>query len=255
MNLHLALELAKRDIKTRYSGSVFGVWWSFIWPAVMIFIYTVIFSQVLGAKLPQLSIKYSYGVYLATGLLPWTTFANTLSRLTTVFVDNKYILTKIPIELSTLILSVILSELFSFLVSFSILIVILFLLKAKLSATGFLIFIVSFTIQEIFVAALGILTSIITVFIRDLKEIVNIVLQIWFWITPIVYTSNIVPKRFQLFLKLNPLYYTTEGFHQLIYPEPYLPKELVLLGILSVFLFVISFKFLKVTETDIRDFS
>lgn len=255
MSLRLALELARRDIKNRYSGSVFGVWWSFIWPAVMIFIYTVIFSKVLGAKLPQPSIKFSYGIYLATGLLPWTVFANTLSRLTMVFIDNKYILTKIPIELSTLILSVILSELFSFSISFGILLFILLFLSVKLTLMGLLIFAVSFFIQEILVAALGILTSIVTIFIRDLKEIVNIVLQLWFWVTPIVYTPNIVPKEFQLLLKLNPLYYTTEGFHQLIYPNPHPPKGLFFLCLASVLLFTISLKFLKVMENDVRDFS
>ena len=255
MNLHLALELAKRDIKNRYSGSIFGIWWSFIWPIIMIFIYTVIFSKVLGAKIPNLPVKFSYGIYLATGLLPWNTFANTLSRLTTVFIDNKFILSKIPIELTTLILSVVISELFSFSISFGVLVIILLLLNLKLTIGGFLIFTVSFIIQEILVIALGTFTSVFTVFIRDFKEIVNILLQLWFWITPIVYTTNVVPEEFQNVLKINPLYYIIEGFHQIIYPNPSFPKGLILIGSVSLLFLLLSLLLLKSLEADIRDFT
>ena len=96
MNLSLLIELTKRDFTERYSGSVLGVFWTFLWPLVNIFVYIVIFSQVMGARLQGSSSTYSYGIYLVAGILPWTAFANTVSRSATVLVDKKHIISKIP---------------------------------------------------------------------------------------------------------------------------------------------------------------
>ena len=71
MNLGLLIELTKRDFTERYSGSVLGVFWTFIWPLVKSLVYTVIFSQVIGARLQgSSSTMYSYGIYLIAGILP-----------------------------------------------------------------------------------------------------------------------------------------------------------------------------------------
>lgn len=73
MRRSLLLELARRDFSERYAGSVSGLLWALLLPLVMIFIYTVIFSRVMGAKLPGIGSTYSYGIYLIAGVVPWTT--------------------------------------------------------------------------------------------------------------------------------------------------------------------------------------
>ena len=112
------IELTKRDFTERYSGSVLGVFWTFIWPLVNIFVYTVIFSQVMGARLHGASsTTYSYGIYLIAGILPWTAFANTVSRSATIFVDKKTIISKIKVSLPSLPLYIVMSESITFLIT------------------------------------------------------------------------------------------------------------------------------------------
>ena len=120
MNFSLILELAKRDFTERYSGSALGFMWSFIYPLINILIYMIIFGSLMGARLPGTSSIWGYGVYLIAGLVPWTAFANTVTRASTVFLDKKNIIAKIHVDLPTLPLFIVLSESVTFVVTLTI---------------------------------------------------------------------------------------------------------------------------------------
>ena len=99
MNFSLIFELAKRDFTERYSGSALGFMWSFIYPLINIVIYIIIFGNLMGARLPGDTSIWGYGVYLISGLVPWTAFTNTVTRASTVFLDKKNIIAKIHVDL------------------------------------------------------------------------------------------------------------------------------------------------------------
>ena len=169
MNLSLLIELTKRDFTERYSGSVLGVFWTFLWPLVYIFVYIVIFSQIMGARLQGSSSTYSYGIYLVAGILPWTAFANTVSRSATVLVDKKHIISKIRVNLTSLPLYVVMSESITFLITLTIYVLFLIVTNAPVHKTVFLLPAV-YLVQQIFAFSLGFLISIFHVFVRDLKD-------------------------------------------------------------------------------------
>ena len=254
MNLRLLLELTKRDFTEKYAGSILGLWWSFIWPLVNIFIYTVIFSKVMGAKIQGIPSAYSYGLYLAAGLIPWTAFSNTILRASNVFIEKKHIITKIPISLLILPLSVALSESITFLISISIFVIVSILLGIDFSLMVLLVPL-AYLLQQIFAYALGLLLAVLNVFIRDIKEIVNVIVQIWFWFTPIVYVIGILPEKVKEFIVLNPVY----AFIQ-VYQKSFVTKEeidyilLFTYGLISVLLLILSYFIYKKLEKDIRDF-
>ncbi|ADY73954.1 ABC-2 type transporter [Desulfurobacterium thermolithotrophum DSM 11699] len=254
MNLRLLLELTKRDFTEKYAGSILGLWWSFIWPLINIFIYTVIFSKVMGAKIQGIPSTYSYGLYLAAGLIPWTAFSNTILRASNIFIEKKNIITKIPISLLILPLSVALSECITFLISILIFIVVLFLLGISFSKIVFLVPL-AYVLQQVFAYALGLLLATLNVFIRDIKEVVNITVQIWFWFTPIVYVVDILPEKVKELLYLNPVY----AFIQ-VYQKAFVTKEqidytlLFIYGLISFLLLSLSYVVYKKLEKDIRDF-
>ena len=125
MNFSLIIELAKRDFIERYSGSALGFVWSFIYPLINILIYMVIFGSLMGARLPGMSSVWGYGIYLVAGLVPWTAFANTVTRASTVFLDKKNIIAKIRIDLPTLPLFILISESVTFVVTLVIFLIIL----------------------------------------------------------------------------------------------------------------------------------
>lgn len=254
MNFNLIIDLTKRDFIERYSGSALGFVWSFIYPLINILIYMIIFGSLMGARLPGMSSVWGYGIYLIAGLVPWTAFANTITRSSTVFLDKKNIISKIRVDLPTLPLFIVLSETITFCVTFVIFLCIL--LITGFAFTPILLFIpIIYLIQQIFAYALGFFLAIFVVFLRDLKEVVVIAFQIWFWFTPIVYVYEILPPLAQQVLILNPALSFISAYHD-IFIFGHVPSFLYLtiVLVLSCLLIVIDYLIFRKLERDIRDF-
>lgn len=252
--MSLLIELTKRDFTERYSGSVLGVFWTFIWPLVNIFVYTVIFSRIMGARLQGASSTYSYGIYLIAGILPWTAFANTVSRSATIFADKKGIISKIKVSLPSLPLYIVMSESITFLITLFIYMVFLLMTGTPLRIT--LVFLpVIYLVQQIFAFSLGFLITIFHVFIRDLKEITGIVLQIWFWFTPIVYVYDILPAFAKNLVAFNPAFLFIKAYQD-IFVLNQVPDfvNLLKLSIMAHLLLLAGYVIFKKLERDIRDF-
>ncbi len=169
----------------------------------------------MGARLQgSSSTTYSYGIYLIAGILPWTAFANTVSRSATIFVDKKTIISKIKVSLPSLPLYIVMSESITFLITLFIYMVFLIMTGTPIRKT--IIFLpVIYLVQQIFAFSLGFLISIFHVFIRDLKEITGIVLQIWFWFTPIVYVYDILPAFAKQLVVFNPAFLFIKGYQNI----------------------------------------
>lgn len=254
MNFNLIIDLTKRDFIERYSGSALGFVWSFIYPLINILIYMIIFGSLMGARLPGMSSVWGYGIYLIAGLVPWTAFANTITRSSTVFLDKKNIISKIRVDLPTLPLFIVLSETITFCVTFVIFLCIL--LITGFVFTPLLLFIpIIYLIQQIFAYALGFFLAIFVVFLRDLKEVVIIVFQIWFWFTPIVYVYEILPPLVRQVLILNPALSFISAYHD-IFIFGHAPSfvYLTIVLVLSCLLIVIDYLIFRKLERDIRDF-
>ena len=254
MNFSLTIELAKRDFIERYSGSALGFVWSFIYPLINILIYMVIFGNLMGARLPGTSSVWGYGVYLISGLVPWMAFANTVTRSSTVFLDKKNIISKIHVDLPTLPLFILLSETITFCVTF--VIFLLLLLITGFVFTPLLLLIpVVYLIQQVLAYSLGFFLAMFVVFIRDLKEIVAIGFQIWFWFTPIVYVFDILPGFAQKILIWNPMLAVVSAYHDIfVYQRMPSFYYLALVLVMSIGLIVADYLIFKKLEKDIRDF-
>jgi len=214
----------------------------------------VVFGSLMGARLPGISSIWGYGVYLVAGLIPWTAFANTVTRASTVFLDKKNIINKIHVDLSTFPLFIVLSESITFVVTIAIFLVILILSGVPLS--GYLILIpVLYLIQQVFAYALGFFLAMFVIFIRDLKEVVALGFQIWFWFTPIVYVWEILPGYAQSILIWNPMNAVISGYHDIFVLQK-MPSFMYLSLIItvSIILIVLDYFFFRKLEKDIRDF-
>lgn len=254
MNFSLIVELAKRDFIERYSGSALGFMWSFIYPLINILIYMVIFGTLMGARLPGMTSVWGYGVYLIAGLVPWTAFANTVQRSSTVYIDKKNIIAKIYMDLSTLPLFIVLSESITFFVTLIIFLGILIVTGVSLSL--YLLFIpVIYLIQQMFAYALGFFLGMLVVFLRDLKEVVTIGFLIWFWFTPIVYVFNILPAIAQQVLIWNPALAFISAYHD-IFVFQRMPSFffLSIVTVISILLIAFDYFIFRRLERDIRDF-
>lgn len=208
----------------------------------------------MGARLPGMSSVWGYGIYLISGLIPWTAFANTVTRSSTVFLDKKNIIAKIRIDLPKLPLFIVFSETITFVVTFAIFLGILLITGYIFSP--YLLFIpVIYLIQQLFAYSLGFFLSMIVIFLRDLKEVVIIGFQIWFWFTPIVYVFEILPPLAQQILFWNPALAFISAYHDIFILQK-MPSFLYLsiLLIISIVLIIVDFLIFRKLEKDIRDF-
>ncbi len=213
-NILLAFSFAKRDFKEKYVGTALGQLWFLIHPIVMIIIYTVIFSNFMKMKLSIVDSSYAYSIYLIPGILAWTTFTTIITRLSISFDEKKDFIKKINVPMYTFQLSMVITEFFILLFSYLLAIIFLLIINYPISWV-FLYLLPILFLQVLFAFSLGVIISLFTPFIRDLKVIVPIVIQLWFWMTPIIYMKEMVEKEYPLLLVFNPIYYFIEIYQNI----------------------------------------
>lgn len=194
----------KREFQSRYRTSMLGALWIILQPLAMILVYTLIFSQVMRAKLPGVDSAYGYSIYLCSGTLAWAFFSETISRSQNMFIDNANLLKKLNFPRICLPAIISLSSTINFIIIFSLFIVFLF---ASNSFPGLSILAMAplLAIQLLFSMGLGLTIGVLNVFFRDIGQIMGILLQFWFWFTPIVYPTSIVPDWASPYIMLNPM--------------------------------------------------
>jgi lipopolysaccharide transport system permease protein len=194
----------KREFQSRYQNSVLGAAWSVLQPLAMIVVYTVIFSQVMRARLPGVEGGFAYSIYLCAGVLTWGLFADITGRAQNVFIENANLLKKLSFPRISLPVTVITNALVNFAIVFS-LFTIFLVLSGNFPGLVFAALAPVIAILVMFAIGLGIALGILNVFFRDVGQFFTIALQFWFWLTPIVYPRTILPEWVQEWLWLNPM--------------------------------------------------
>jgi len=210
------LGMVGREFRARYLGSLLGIFWAVLNPLAMIFVYTVIFSNVMGARLAgATNDTMAYGIFLCAGLLSWNFFAELLGRCQNIFIEQANLLKKLNFPRVTLPAILFLSTGINFIIIFGIFIGFLSL-SGRFPGWNLLFFIPLLLIQQGFALGLGMLLGTLNVFFRDIGQAVGIILQFWFWFTPIIYPVSILPESIRELIYLNPMTQLTIGYQQII---------------------------------------
>lgn len=194
----------RREFEARYTRSLLGNAWAVLNPITMIVIYSVVFSQIMRSRIEGIDNSLAYTIYLCAGLFTWSLFSDTTNRLQNIFIDRGDLIKKLNFPRICLPIIVALSEWLNFAIVLS-----LFLL--------FLIFTGNFpglivaavlpvlVLQTIFALGLGVTLGVFNVFFRDVGQFFIVAVQLWFWLTPIVYPATILPDRALAVLRFNPM--------------------------------------------------
>lgn len=195
----------KREFQSKYRNSLLGGAWTFLNPLAMILVYTVIFSQVMKAKLPGIESGFAYSIYLCAGVLTWGLFAEIVGRGQNIFLDNANLLKKISFPRMCLPIITVLNASVNFAIIFSLFLVFLIFVGFW---PGWVIFslIPILLIQLLLAIGLGMTLGVLNVFFRDVGQFFGIFLQFWFWLTPIVYPATILPESIKSIMAINPMY-------------------------------------------------
>jgi len=252
-NIILAFSFAKRDFKERYVGTGLGQLWYIISPMITIFIYTVIFSDFMKMKLDIVDSTYAYSIYIVPGLLSWLSFSKILNRLSNAIVEKANLIKKINVPMYAFHLSIAMTEFFLYILSMSLGIIFLLVIEYNVDFT-FLWIVPVMLLQTIFVFSLGVILSLFVPFFKDIKEVVPVVIQLWFWATPIIYMRERIENKYPLILTLNPFYHFVHIYQDIfLYAQAPSIKELTIIFIISFTTLIIAAYLYKKMISTIKD--
>jgi lipopolysaccharide transport system permease protein len=194
----------RREFAQRYRNSMLGVTWLVLQPLAQILMFTLVFSQVMQARLPGVGGTFSYSIFLCAGIITWGLFAEIVSRSQTVFLDNANLLKKLSFPRVCLPVVVILNACIGFAITFALFTAFL-VISGNFPGWPYVAVFPVLAVQILFGTGLGIILGILNVFFRDVGHLVGIVLQFWFWLTPIVYPLSALPEWGAEIAKWNPM--------------------------------------------------
>lgn len=216
----------KKEIRGKYKNSALGVIWTFLNPLLQLLVYALIFPLILRSTQPY------YVVFVCVGLVPWTFFTTAVSQSAWTIIANGNIVKKVYFPREILPISIVTSGMINFLIST--LIIVAFCFIYGLGLTKYIIFFpLVLLIQYILQLGISFVLSAFTVYFRDLEHFIQIILQVMFYATPIVYAAQDIPTAFQMVMKLNPMAHIINGYRSIFYYQtmPDLKALFILLAI------------------------
>ncbi len=200
---YLLRELVRRDLQSRYRGSLLGFLWAFLHPIWQLVLFSVVFSLIL--KIPLVGERTdSFPAFLFAGLVPWLAFAEGVTRATTSIVDNAALVKKVRFPSQLFVLSTVLSTFCHQMVALGVFAVWQGICGALRWERSIWLLVGLLTALAL-TLGLGLVGAAIQVFFRDVSQVVGIVVGAWFYLTPIVYPPALLPGWLHPWLKVNPM--------------------------------------------------
>jgi ABC-type polysaccharide/polyol phosphate export permease len=202
--------LALKELKIRYKRSVLGFLWALLNPLFYMLVMTFVFSQLLAAAVPH------YAVFVLCALLPWTFFSQSLSYAAESIVGNADLIKKVRVAKLVFPVAAVVSNMINFLLSLIPMAIIVLAMRHPFYWTWLylpipLLALTIFTLGATFFFAAA------NVYYRDISHILQIVLQIVLYVTPILYSPAMLPEKYRIILKVNPMTYLINGFRLSVY--------------------------------------
>jgi lipopolysaccharide transport system permease protein len=241
--------LAWRDIKIKYKQSLLGVGWVVLRPVITMIVFSLLFGR-LG-KFPSEGVPYPIFVFL--GLLPWTYFASSLSMSSASLVGGGNLISKIYFPRLLIPLSSAISELLDLLVSMAVLVLMMFYFDI-VPKPGILL--VPPLMLGIFITVIGpgMFLSAVNVRYHDVKHVVPFLVQLWMFMTPVIYPVNFIPEKYRLLMYLNPMAGPIEAFRACVLGhKPVNVEGLAISLCVSVVMFAIGLLYFKRVERTFAD--
>lgn len=215
----LLWSLAWRELTQRYKGSFLGLLWAVLVPLVMLVVYTFVFSVVFKAKWPSAlsedTSTVSYALILLAGLIPFNVFSEVTNRSPWLVLNAPNYVKKVIFPLEILPPVVLASSLLHSFISVVLIFLGNLILYGKISSTLYLLPLAYLPLVFLCLG-IGWFLSSLGVYIRDIGQAINVIIQMLFFVSPVFYSADAVPQRLQFFFKINPLSTIISGFRNVL---------------------------------------
>lgn len=238
-NSYLISNLIRRNLKIRYRGSIAGMLWTVLIPASTAIVYFVIFKYVMKVQIEN------YLTFIMSGLIPWAFFNQATAVGLEGLVNNQSLLNKVPIPPQSLVIADTMTSFLNLIYSLPVLLIVILLSQLPFHL-GMLQYLIFSALLLIFTHCISLILALLYVHFRDLKFLYSIVLQFWFYLTPILYAESMIPEKLRQFLVYNPLYSFFAGLHSSILSPELISMNTYLTAIAwTTLLFILSLFLLK----------
>ncbi len=205
--------LAVRDVKVRYKQSVLGILWAIIQPVFTMLIFTFIFTVLVPTKPQNISNGAPYQLFIFIGLVPWQLFSSALSNMGNSMVGSQQLITKVYFPRLVIPLSSILSCVLDFAIAMVIVLGMLVYYHRAVHIGWPILTLPLFTLLALMTAtSVGIWLSALNVEYRDIRFVIPVMIQLWMYASPVIYSAQNVPDKFKLIYALNPMVGVLDGF-------------------------------------------
>jgi len=241
--------LTWRDLKVRYKQTALGALWAILQP----FLSMVVFSIFFGGLLKVSSGDVPYPIFSYTGLLPWIMFSKALTDASRSLVVNRNMITKVYFPRMVIPMSPIFASMVDFAIAFVILLGMMFFYR--ITPTTAVWTLPLFLILALVTAlGVGLWLSSLNVIYRDIGYILPFLTQLWFYVTPIVYSATIVPEQWRIIYALNPMVGVVEGFRWALLGTDTAPGPIVAVSaLISVLLLITGMYYFRRMERNFAD--
>ena len=230
----MIFSLVKRDLRGRYKGSVFGFLWTFLNPLLQLVVYTFVFSFLLKSEIEN------YYLFLFVALIPWLFFSTAITGGSGSVLHQAGMVTKIYFPREVLPISHVTSAFINMLYSFIVVFIVIIIARVPVSPVALLYLPVVMIVEYFLALGITMLVSAITVYFRDLEFILSIFMMAWQYLTPVMYSVDIVPEHLMRLFMLNPMTPITIAYRDILYyaKAPDLSTLLLAIGMSAAFMLI-----------------
>jgi len=192
------------ELKGRFARSYLGGFWFILHPLAQSLIFSIVLAEVMHARIPNMDSSAAYPIYLLSGMAAWGLFTEILNRSMTVFIEQSSAMKKIAFPRLCLPVIVWGGAIINHLLLLMA-IAVIFLFFGHYPGTAWMYVPIGIVLISALAFGLGVFLGILNVFARDVGQVMMVVVQLWFWLTPIVYAKNVMPGKVQSYINLNPM--------------------------------------------------
>lgn len=207
----MIFSLVKRDLKGRYKGSALGFLWTFLNPLLQLGVYTMVFSVIMRSGIKD------YYLFLFVALIPWIFFSSSLIGGAGCILAQQDMIKKIYFPREVLPVSFVTSQFVNMVLSFIVVFIVLFFSNHKWNLIALFYLPIVMLVEYVFALGVTMITSAVTVYLRDLEYILGIIVMAWQFLTPVMYAIEQVPDEIRWVFSLNPVTYVITSYRQILY--------------------------------------
>lgn len=223
----MIFSLVKRDLRGRYKGSVLGFLWTFLNPLLQLVVYSLVFSAIMRVNIEN------YYIFLFVGLVPWLFFSSCLTGGTSCIGQQQDLVKKIYFPREVLPISFVMSQFVNMLLTFVVIFAVLFVSGMGVNFKALIFLPIIFLVEFIMALGVTMILSGLTVYFRDLEYIFSIISMAWMYLTPVMYSVDMVPSEYEKLFYLNPMTSVIIAFRDILYYQKAPHLRTLMLGFMT----------------------